>query len=524
MSSGLSTDLFSPPVLKKSACHLRRKSLTIRGESGGAKSMSFSASEFHGYYQLQRCSLRVYLRAKGVPSAEPDAYHRLLAKLGMRHEERHLGQLGAYFHAHGDVAATRDAISRNEAVIYQPGMSVSHSTHGDVVGRPDFFIRENGGYLIRDCKLSRRFNEKDHPEIFRQLQLYGWLYEQTFGNPPVRLEAYMGDGQTQTVNYDSQPALKALTEIQSIKQLSDEPYEAIGWSKCLDCGYNDFCWIRARENHTVGMLPGVDQALARALRDQGVLSYDDVLAKFDEPSLAEVKKEVGEKLHKVGSAARKIINHAKAFQSKEMIRLQSPAVRQAANLVMFDVEGIPPHLDYSERTYLWGLKVFGKNPRDYAPALAVAAPDGDRQGWEKFLCECEIIFTEYGSIPVVHWSSYEKTQLTKYIGKFGDRNDVAARVLENLHDLRPVVENAFVIPTPSYGLKLIEKVAGYERKLTESGGKWSMATYIEAVETEDSTKAAELMGEILKYNEEDLDAMWFVYQWVLRNGQWAESD
>jgi predicted RecB family nuclease len=79
----------------------------------------------------------------------------------------------------------------------------------------------------------------------------------------------------------------------------------------------------------------------------------------------------------------------------------------------------------------------------------------------------------------------------------------------------PVVENAFVLPTPSYGLKLIEKIAGYKRTLTEAGGKWSMATYIEAVETEDSAKAAELMGAILKYNEEDLDAMWFVYQWII---------
>jgi predicted RecB family nuclease len=79
------------------------------------------------------------------------------------------------------------------------------------------------------------------------------------------------------------------------------------------------------------------------------------------------------------------------------------------------------------------------------------------------------------------------------------------------------VENAFVLPTPTYGLKRIEQFAGYKRKLTGAGGKWSMATYIEAVETEDPAKAAELKGEILKYNEEDLDAMWFVYRWVLGN-------
>ena len=129
--------------------------------------------------------------------------------------------------------------------------------------------------------------------------------------------------------------------------------------------------------------------------------------------------------------------------------------------------------------------------------------------------ECAAIFAEYGSIPFVHWSSYEKTELNKDIKKCGDRESAASRVLENLHDLRPVVENAFVLPTPSYGLKSIEKIAGYKRTLTEADGKWSMATYIEAIETEDSAKASKLMGEILNYNEEDLHAMWTVYQWII---------
>jgi predicted RecB family nuclease len=449
-----------------------------------------------------------------MPAAEPDAYHQLLVKLGERHEQRHLSQLGHYFDARGDVEETKKAVARGEAVIYQPEMKVSHPDHGDVVGRPDFFIRENAGYVIRDCKLSRRFNEDDHPEIFRQLELYGWLYEQTFGSPHVRLEAYMGDGQMQIVPYLPARALEILDMILGIKQLSEEPFEPIGRSKCLDCGYNEFCWTRARKQHAVGMLPGVDQRLARLFHGQQTNSYDELLSKYDEGSLAEVEKEVRGKIRKVGTAARKILNHAKSFQTGEMIRVKSPDVKRAPNLVMFDVEGIPPHLDYSEKTYLWGLKVFGEKPRAYSPAVATATAEGDCDGWRKFLGECAAIFAEYGSIPFVHWHSYEKTQLTKYIEKCGDDSGVARRVLENLHDLRPVLENAFVLPTLSYGLKLIERFAGYKRKLMEAGGKWSMATYIEAIETPDPEKASQLMGQILKYNEEDLDAMWFVYQWI----------
>ncbi|MBI5406444.1 MAG: hypothetical protein HZA18_01955 [Nitrospirae bacterium] len=37
-----------------------------------------------------------------------------------------------------------------------------------------------------------------------------------------------------------------------------------------------------------------------------------------------------------------------------------------------------------------------------------------------------------------------------------------------------------------------------------------MAKHIEAVETEEKTKRRELIGEIIKYNEEDLKATWKV--------------
>ena len=300
-----------------------------------------------------------------------------------------------------------------------------------------------------------------------------------------------------------------------VKRNPHEPVDPVGWSKCLDCGFNAFVWNGAKERHDVALLPGVDQALARTLRSEGITTYDELLQRYDETTLAEVKKEVGGKLRRVGNTAAKILHHAKAFQSGQIIQLKAPAVKKVQNHAMFDVEGIPPHLEHSEKTYLWGIKVFGDKPRPYSAALADVGPEGDREGWRKFLEECRRIFAEYGTISFVHWSPYEKTQVRKYVEKYGDIDGTAARVLENLYDLQPVFEEAFVLPTPSYGLKLVEQIAGYTRTLPEAGGKWSMATYIEAVETDDPGKAAELIAKIMTYNEEDLDALWAVYCWAV---------
>src|SRR3990170_2613079 len=341
---------------------------------------AFNPSEFHWYYQLKPCSLRVYLREQGIEPAEPDSYQQLLQKLGERHEKRHLASLGAYFDANGGIEATREAVARTERVIYQPGLRAVHAEYGEIEGVPDFFIRDGDRYLLRECKLARRFSEEYHAEIFRQLELYGWLYEQTFGVQPTRLEAYMGDGSLRTIPYHPQLALEVLASIQQIKRMSSEPVDPIGWSKCMDCGFRQFVWNRAERRHDVALLPSVDQALTRALYSEGITTYDALYGKHTEMTLAAVKKNVGRRERAVGTkAAKRILCEAKAHISNRVIVLQPPGVKIAPNVVGFDVEGIPPHLDHSEKTYMWGLKVFGEKPKSSIAALAGVGAEGDEQ-------------------------------------------------------------------------------------------------------------------------------------------------
>jgi len=149
-------------------------------------------------------------------------------------------------------------------------------------------------------------------------------------------------------------------------------------------------------------------------------------------------------------------------------------------------------------------------------AIGEIGADGDWPGWERFLENCQGIFSQYGDLPFIHWSPYERTQVRKYVKKYGDPDGIAARVLANLYDLHPVVEGSLVLPIPSYSLKVVEQVVGFTRKIPEANGKWSMATYIEAIETEDPGRAGELIAQIIEYNEEDLDALWAVYRWLTK--------
>jgi predicted RecB family nuclease len=165
---------------------------------------------------------------------------------------------------------------------------------------------------------------------------------------------------------------------------------------------------------------------------------------------------------------------------------------------------MPPYLDELDKIYLWGMQVFGEKPSDFTHSVSGFGPDGDRDGWIVFLEKANRIFEAYGDVPFVHWATYEKTYLRRYVDRYGDVDGVAARVETNLLDLLRVTQDSIVLPLPSYSLKVVEQYIGFERKQAEYGGQWAMATFIEATETSDEQVRQKLMAQILAYNMEDL--------------------
>jgi predicted RecB family nuclease len=206
---------------------------------------------------------------------------------------------------------------------------------------------------------------------------------------------------------------------------------------------------------------------------------------------------------------------ARSLATREEEVIQITEIPPHPNYVMFDLEGLPPHLDELEKIYLWGMQVFGSNPGPYKAAIAGFGDSGDREAWESFLAQAQEIFEQYGDISWVHWHHYEKINLDKYIERFGDRNNIAARVKNNLLDLFRVIKNSVALPLASYSLKVVEKYIGFKRTQTEFGGDWSMAKYIQATETNHEEERYALVDEIKKYNQEDLAATWAVLNWLL---------
>ena len=485
--------------------------------------MRLTASDFASCHRPTRCDLRVFLRHHQEQEAEPGPYELVLRRLGLRHERDHLATLGTFANASAasleeQVKKTADAIERKVPVLYQPAFVLTEKICGtdvEIVGVPDFLILDGSNYLIRDSKMALRIDEENHPEILLQVQLYGWLFERSRGVAPKGLQVHAGTGEIVTIPYDGGTnALREFERLLAIKQLEKEPYEPVGWTKCLGCGFIDRCWAQAEKSGDVALVYCVDQSLARTLHDQGILSRKDLLAKFDATSLSELKRPYGSREHRVGKAAERILKFADAMERQQEIVLAAPAIPPHKNYVMFDLEGMPPHLDELDRIYLWGVRAFGEKPSDFKVSLSGFGADGDREGWIGFLENAKQILETYGDIPWVHWAPYEETYLRRYVGRFGDHEGIVARVEANLLDLLTVTRESVVLPLPSFSLKVVEDYVGFERNEAEYGGAWAMATFIEATETSDEGKRKELMDKIVAYNKEDLEATWAVFKWL----------
>ena len=246
------------------------------------------ATDFFSLYRPSECELRVWLRQQGAEEAPPGPYARVLMDLGLEHERRHLTR----FPDHIDLGRlpiaeraerTAELVAEGERVIYQGALRAETTLAGtevEIVGVPDFLLPARSGYAIRDSKLARRIVGR-YRAIELQLATYGWLYEQTFGEPPVALQVHNGAGEIVDIPYEGgDEALETLERILRVRLAADEPHETVGMGKCGSCGFFERCWPPAVERRSVGLLPW-SGSLAGELERRGVETIDQLLERYD---------------------------------------------------------------------------------------------------------------------------------------------------------------------------------------------------------------------------------------------------
>ena len=349
----------------------------------------------------KKCDKRVWLRDQGEVEPKPASdFKQALAKLGEEHEQRHAATLPDPLDL-GDIRdirlhadRTKLELEKHQRVIWQGAFRIEHEIAGvtaEVVGLPDFMLPDGDSHIIRDAKLARTIEKGKKPGIFLQLQLYGWLYEQTMGNPPARLEVLNGRNELVEIERDDEAVMAELGEILCLRSLEQEPFEVVGWSKCQDCDFTRYCWPRAEKQRAPGVIPGVDVGMGRRFAELGVDRFDQIPERFDLAGLAEMPRPWGSGETPVGTTlAEQVMTHVRARIEDRPVQLGPVEIPDSSHYVMFDLEGLPPEQDGPDKVYLWGTQLYpadGGEPEPPNFALAEFHEDGDEEAWNEFLSE-----------------------------------------------------------------------------------------------------------------------------------------
>jgi uncharacterized protein len=464
-------------------------------------------------YTLSKCERRLYLwQHAREEAAPPSDYDRLIMERGRDHERRvrerfpgAIGPVWSYGQPEAPAAAeTRRLLRETRAPLYQ---AMLLSADGRLAGVPDFLYWEGDALVIHEAKLALRADPKEHPEIGMQMAHYANLVEQFAGNRVARLE--MTNGQGEVVEVPAPLPEEYESTVRRAAELigdAPEPELLMAHSTCEDCPFYDHCWPRAIAERRVEILPDVTRRAQPRLLQLGIRTVDR-LAAADPDEL----RGPG-----ILTSAEAMVAEAIAHREQRAVWLGPARLPARRPIVWFDLEGDADGEETQAPIYLWGLAVDDGTHEPRAESiLADFEEGGDRAGWVRFVARAEKIFARHPEALWVHYASYERDWVKKYLERYGAPAGFRERIEGALFDLlRGFIKKHLRLPLYSYSIKRVAPWIGYRWRNPESGSIWSVLQYYRARATQDPAERRRILDEIVRYNEDDLWAMRAVWKWL----------
>ena len=231
----------------------------------------------------------------------------------------------------------------------------------------------------------------------------------------------------------------------------------------------------------------------------------DVRAKLMEHGITNVDKAAKAGIEKISkilqddNLAKNIFANSLAYSKKKPVVRQMgvfPPDRKKKNLY-FDFETsdeLGP--DNTPHIYLVGL--WDKEKDKYVHFLAKGKDDE-----EKIFRQFVKYVGNHKNVNLYHWTEYEVHELKKMSAKYPKLSDKLNKLILSCVDLKKIIQKAFYIPAPSFSLKSIAPVFGFNWRQNDCGAMDAMAYYWHWLET----KNKDSIKKVLTYNEDDCRAM-----------------
>ena len=407
---------------------------------------------------------------------------------------------------------TEEAIRAGEAeTIFQPHLV---SADGRWRGFADFLERQaGGGYEPVDTKLARAAK----PAHVLQLMFYAEQVERIQGSPVEHVHVENGLGERETFRVADFASYYRNVRERFLAAL-ESPVETYPWP-CDFCGRCDFrreCYQRLVDDESLVLVAGLSRRYVEPFAAAGITTLPQLGSAPEGIAVDGMRRETAAALR---HQAELQLHHETTGEHR--VDLLPPEAERGFELlpqpdegdVWLDLEGYAFFEPARGLEYLFGYCYRDDDGAVRYEALWAPDRDGERQVFERFVDWVTERRRRYPGLHVYHYAAYERTALRRLMGEHGTReNEVDVFLREEvLVDLYRVVKQAVRASVPSYSIKEIEKLYGFQRTALVSGGDDSTVRFDQWLEGGDDA----LLDEIERYNEEDCRSTVALHEWLL---------
>ena len=464
---------------------------------------------------------------------EDDEEAALAARKGDEHERRYLQRLREQYPAMVEIdradpedqARTLTAMEVAAPVIYQ-----AHLVAGGWGGYPDFLFRCPGPadfcpcrgwhYTPWDTKLARSAK----PAFLIQLCAYADLLEAIRGFRPGEVVFVLGQGEQR-----SYPTRHYFHYYRQLRRSFLAFQAAWDTARLPDPGL-DRSWGRwggaaerllAASDH-LSRVANITRGQVRHCEDAGIASLTALAGSESDGRPRRVSQPVFDRLRVQARLQLESRGHPEPRwrhrppvpeePRRGLARLPPPSEGD----VFFDMEGFP----YAEGglEYLFGVVTADDGAPGFLDWWAHDEAE-ERAAFEGFMDWLVARRRQDPSLHVYHYASYEESAVKRLMGKYATREAEVDDLLRGgvFVDLCAVVRQGFVIGTPSYSLKDIERLYLAPRTgavLSAGGSVVEYQKWIDSGEPRRWEESPVLQG-IRDYNQVDCESTWRLRSWLL---------
>ena len=418
------------------------------------------------------------------------------------------------------VARIGDPLVRGADVVYQMPF-----VHEGIRGIADFLIRvEEPGegfcdYEPIDAKLTRTEGKPGH---VLQLCFYADALEALTGRAPRQMHLWLGSGDRETLLVDQYRPYWRRLRRQLTVLLNQDDIADTRPLPCDHCGYCEFrdrCERQWRSEDSLVYVANLRPNDRDALEAVGVRTIVELSSRrtpvlnVNDDSLLRISRQASLQIR-----SRDLTGAPPAYELLDAG--DDPLYGHGFSLlpepdegdVFFDFEGHPFWTPQHDLFFLAGLYYRGGDGQwvyDARWAHDLSEQSDMIKALVEFLAQRR---ESFASMHVYHYNHTERSSLERLTS--GTESEVLFSSLVDsglFVDLFVVAKNAVRVGTESYGLKYLERLAGFVRRGGIEQGAGAVVEYEQYM----ATKNPDLLDDIARYNEDDVAATLALREWLV---------